>query len=350
MDKVTLSIGNRQWQGWQSVNITRSLGAVTGEYRISLTQKWRDAERLPIKEGMAVKVIIGNEVLATGYVAERLPSYDGKSINYEITCRDKTKDLVESSVLHASGEWKDINLQAMAKEICAPYGIGVVVETDIGAAFTTIRLEQGESGFELLERLSRQRGVLLTSDANGNLVLTRGSKSKLATRLELGKNILAARGRFSEDSRFNQYIVKGVADALDGWEPSQVSGNQVVIKDNLVQRYRPKIIITEEVFTAEGASRRGQWQRQRAIGQSFSSEITVQGWRMPDGQLWPLNRRVDVVCPIQELNHEMLISTVTFIEDDNGRVTVLNVVPPEAMDIPPEKAKPKDDTGWLSLG
>lgn len=30
MDKVTLSIGNRQWQGWQSVNITRSLGAVTG--------------------------------------------------------------------------------------------------------------------------------------------------------------------------------------------------------------------------------------------------------------------------------------------------------------------------------
>ncbi|MGF1708425.1 phage baseplate assembly protein [Enterovibrio baiacu] len=341
MDKVSLKIGGRVWQGWKQVSTTRALSAVTGEHQFSITRSWQDAEALPLREGMAVEVFVGEDKVATGYIAERVPSYDANTLSYHITARCKTKDLVESSLVHPSGEWKHVTLATLAAEICRPYGIAVEVQTDIGGPFITVRLEQGESPFELLERLARQRGVLLTSNANGNLVIARASDIQLHTALVLGQNILAARGRFSESERFSQYIIKGVGNgaAFDAESPARVGGQSVSVNDNDITRYRPKIILSEEVFTADGASRRGQWQKQRALAHATTTEITVQGWRMPNGMLWPLNRLIKVLDPIQGIDDVLLIASLTRLEDDQGRTTVLGLVPPNAMDIPIETAK-----------
>ncbi len=347
MDKVSLKIGGRLWQGWKAISISRSLSAVTGEHQFSITRSWKEAEVLPLKEGMAVEVLIAQETVATGYIAERIPSYDAHSLSYQITARCKTKDLVESSLVHRSGEWKHITLASIAAEICKPYRIQVEVETDVGRPFDTVRVEQGESPFELLERLTRQRGVLLTSNAAGNLVITRANTLQLDTALILGQNILAARGRFSEAERFSRYIIKGVGSGatFDAEPAAKIGGQLISVDDKGVTRYRPKIILSEEVFTADGASRRGQWQKQRALADATQTEITVKGWRMPDGALWPLNRRIRVDDPIQGIDAVMLIASLTHIEDDQGRITVLGLVPPEAMDIPIETEKDTQQVG-----
>jgi prophage tail gpP-like protein len=179
--------------------------------------------------------------------------------------RDKTGDLVDSSVVDKSGQWKGQKLEQLAATICKPYGIEVVNETDTGDAFGSITLEQGETGFELLDRLAKQRGVLVTSDAYGRLVITRASTLRAGVALTLGDNILAARGRFSWRERASQYIVKGSASAggstWDDQPVKMVGGRQTVVSDPEITRYRPKILVNEDSLTVGGASARGEWHK-----------------------------------------------------------------------------------------
>ena len=180
-------------------------------------------------------------------------------------------------------------------------------------------------------------------------VITTASTKVLNTRLELGVNIRAARGRFSDSSRHSEVIVKG-----NGWSGNsdnieETGGKQVTQFDKGVARYRPHILIMEEPFTVEGASRRGAWHIANGIAKSNTSEITVSGWRMGQdfsGELWPLNKRVPVKDSIQQLDATLLIANVSYVESKDGRVTILSVVPPESMNIEPEVDKGKTAVSW----
>lgn len=350
MDNVVAHIAGKRWQGWTEVSITRALKAVAGEITLSITRDWRQAEVMPVMRGTPIKIDIGKDRVATGYISEFVPSYDGKDVRYELICHDKTIDLTECSVVHNSAQWSNITLDNLAREVCKPFGINVVVETIVAAPFATVRLEQGETAFELLERMARQRGVLLTSNAYGDLVITRASSVVLDERLELGVNIRAARGRFSDRSRFSEVIVKGNGWSGSSDNPEETGGKQVTQYDKGVGRYRPQILLMEEPFTVEGASRRGAWQVANSIAKSNTSEITVSGWRMGknfSGELWPLNKRILVKDEIQQLNATLLISSITYTDGGDGRVTVLSVVPPESMKIPPTAKKAaKTKVSW----
>jgi prophage tail gpP-like protein len=336
MDKLTVHSNGNIWQDWTQFSLSRALKACTGEIRLSMTRPWNGVQPINIDDGEPITVFVGNELIATGYVSEFRPGYDAKTIRYELICHDKTIDLVECAVVHASGQWNNITLDTLAREICQPFNIDVAVEADIGTAFSTIRLEPGETAFELLERLSRQRGVLLTTNALGQLVLTTSSAERLNSRLQLGQNIRAAQGRFSIRERFSQIIVKGDGGSQSQTDISETGGQSVTQTDPDVPRYRPHILLTEELFTIEGAERRGKWQIADNLAKSAYTQITVSGWRYGDpenGSLWPLNRRIQVTDPIQNIEAELLIVSRTFTEDETGRQTVLGLSPPQAMQI-----------------
>lgn len=133
-----------------------------------------------------------------------------------------------------------------------------------------------------------------------------------------------------------------------------VGGQKATITDPEITRYRPRIIIAEDVTTAEGASRRGQWQKQRSLGEGTQTEITVAGWRIDGlrgdaGALWRINRLAPIKDELQGLDVTWLIVSVTFIEDDKqGREAVINLMPREAMLIPAEVAKKqtKQEATW----
>ena len=79
------------------------------------------------------------------------------------------------------------------------------------------------------------------------------------------------------------------------------------------------------------------------LGESNTTEITVAGWREngATGPLWQPNLLVPVADEIQQLDVTWLIKTVSFMEGDQGRLTVLSLVPPESLDMPEQKAKSK---------
>lgn len=355
-EELTLSVAGKIWGGWTNMTINRSLESVAGEFDLTITARWSAAAPRAIKPGMPCVVNIGSDRVLTGYIDDFIPSYDAENVAMRVLGRDKTGDLVDSSVVDKSGQWRGQKLESLASTLCKPYDIDVINETDTGDAFSGITLEQGETVFELLDRLAKQRGVLVTSDAWGRLVITRASTQRAGVALVLGDNILAARGRFSWQGRASQYIIKGSAAAggttWDDQPTKVVGGRQVVVTDSEITRYRPKILVNEDNLTVGGASARGEWYKARMQGEANTTEITVAGWREngETGPLWQLNRLVVVKDAIQQLDVTWLIKTVSFMEGDSGRVTVLSLVPPESMDIPAEKTKGKKGKKKATVG
>ncbi|HBY9746492.1 TPA: phage tail protein [Klebsiella pneumoniae] len=346
-EEVSLNVSGQVWAGWTDMTINRSLESVAGEFDLTITARWSAAAPRAIKPGQSCTVSISKDRVMTGYIDDFIPSYDAENVSLRVMGRDKTGDLVDSSVVDKSGQWKGQKLEQLAATICKPYGIEVINETDTGEAFGSITLEQGETGFELLDRLAKQRGVLVTSDAFGRLIITRASSKRASVSLTLGDNILAARGRFSWRERASQYIIKGSASAggatWDDQPVKMVGGRQAVVSDPEITRYRPKILVNEESLTVGGASDRGEWYKTRMMGEATTTEITVAGWREngTTGPLWQPNLLVPIVDPIQQLNVTWLIKAVSFMEGDSGRITVLSLVPPESLDMPAQKAKGK---------
>ncbi len=357
-EPITLRVDGQIYEGWQKVRITRSLRDIAGDFELHLTRKWEDAKAMVIREGSACTVHIGNDLVLTGYVDDFIPSYDAREVSWVVSGRSKTSDLVDCSAIYKTGQWTNVTLDRVARDICAPFGIDVVVECDLGDAFPRVAIEQGETCFELFDRLAKQRGILLTTNEKGELVLTQASETPMGASLILGENILAARGNFSMRDRASEWIVKGSSYAggatWDNAAPATIGGQKAVIKDPDVTRYRPRIIIAEDVTTVAGASKRGQWQKQRSIGEGTQTEITVAGWRTQGmkgstGPLWRINRMCPIKDEIQGRDESWLIVTVTLMEDDkNGRDAIINLTPREAMLIPAEvvKKQTKEVTTW----
>jgi len=114
---------------------------------------WDGQEALPINDGDACEVRMGDDVVLTGYVDEAVDTLDDESHELQVTGRDKTGDLVDCSAIHSPDQWSGLTLQAIAAILCKPFDIPVKAETDTGAPFPTVKLQPGETVFAVIERL-----------------------------------------------------------------------------------------------------------------------------------------------------------------------------------------------------
>ena len=156
-EPITLRVDGQIHEGWQKVRITRSLRDIAGDFELSLTRKWTNASEMVIKPLSACTAHIGNDLVLTGYVDDFIPSYDAREVSWVVSGRSKTSDLVDCSAIYKTGQWTNVTLDRVARDICAPFGIDVVVECDLGDAFPHA-IEQGTC-FELFDRLAKQRGI-----------------------------------------------------------------------------------------------------------------------------------------------------------------------------------------------
>lgn len=333
MNNVSLTVNGSKYSGWKSNNINLGIEQLAGTFELAVTEKWPgNPEARKIRPGEACTVDIDGQVVITGYVDDVMPSIDASSHNVTIKGRDKTGDLVDCSAIHKTGQWSNKKLDVIASDLCEPFGIKVIVNTDVGDAFVTAGLENSETVFETLERLARQRGVLLTSDGLGNLVMTRAGNERLSATLKEGVNIKSASATFSHRDRHSVYIGKG-SHAGNG-ELFGVTANEPTseIQDNNIKRYRPLIIHAEDNATVASLKKRIAWQKNVNYGRGTSVNVTVVGWQNK-GVLWRINKSIKIESPSIDVNHELLISNVNYVLDRNGTVTTLTLKHASAYDV-----------------
>lgn len=336
MPDITLTVNGVVYGGWKTADVRLGIEQIAGTFELGITELWADRkEPWPVRHGDKCSLQIGKETVITGFVDDILPQFDATGHGVTIVGRDATGDLVDCSAIAKSGQWKGRTLTQVAKDLTAPYGIDVVVKTDVGAPFATAALQEGETVFEALDRAARMRGVLLVSDGQGRLVITRAGEQRIGTALVQGENILRGNATFSLRDRFSEYICKGQNVGGEWSTPEQNAQPQSApVKDSGVRRYRPLLIVAETIGDTKGLKDRALWEAAIRLGRSARPVTTVQGWKHADG-LWLPNRLVTVRSPYFQLDREMLIVSVTYRIDELGTTTQIELCRPEAFSLLP---------------
>ncbi|MFA6971626.1 MAG: hypothetical protein WC208_09535 [Gallionella sp.] len=334
LNRAELKVSGVIYGGWTSLRIERGMEQIAGTFSLGITERWAgQSDKRPIKAGQPCQVLIDGIPVITGYVDDANPSYDANQHGITVSGRDKTCDLVDCAAIHKGGYWKGAKLDKIAADLCAPFGIKVIVDTDVGNAIPSFKLNEGESVFEALERAARLRALLLVSDGLGNLVITRTARIRIPTALIEGGNILSASGTFSWKERYSHYIVKGQA-APDGDEFNQTThtspnGNA---DDPVINRYRPQIVIAEDQGNGVTLKQRAEWERSVRVGRGNRATIKVQGWKH-DAGIWLPNRLVPVRSPYLDVDADLLISSVAYTLDESGTCSELQVCRAEAFEM-----------------
>ncbi|EGM7825841.1 phage baseplate assembly protein [Escherichia coli] len=340
---VTLRTDGRLFTGWTSVSVTRSIESVAGYFELGVNVP-PGTDLSGLAPGKAFTLEIDRQIVCTGYIDSRRRQMTADSMKITVAGRDKTADLIDCAAVYRGGQWKKRTLEQIARDLCAPYGVTVrweLSDKESAASFPSFTLDHSETVYEALVRASRARGVLMTSNAAGELVFSRAA-SAVTDELILGKNLLTV--DFDEDfrDRFSEYIVKGYARA-NGADGDDIDAESIVSRkgtatDSDVTRYRPIIIIADSKITAKDAQARALREQRRRLAKSITFEAEIDGWTRRDGQLWMPNLLVTIDASKYAIKTtELLVSKVNLIlNDQDGLKTRVSLAPREGFLVPVE--------------
>lgn len=334
MTDFELRVGANRYAGWKSLSLKLGIEQLAHSFNVSLTDRWSEnSEPVPIEGGDTVEVLIDRKTITNGYVDDDSVSYDARSRSLSFSGRSKTCDLVDCSAVRSPGFWRNVNLETIAKDLCDPFGIDVIVDAPQGEKFKRFGIEEGETGFDCISRAARRRGLLMLTNGDGNLVLDRSGTSKISTVLEYGVNILRGNKRNSMRSRYSQYILKTQSAGTDEDNGKNKSITRTS-EDAGVERYRPLVIVGDQEESGTELQKRADWERNVRAGRAKRLMYDVAGWYHEDG-LWGPNRLVVVSDPETRTADELLISSVTFQRGEQGTITSLELSIKEAFDVEP---------------
>lgn len=334
LSRVELRVADEKHTGWTSLSVVRSIEQIAGTFALEMTEHWpnQGAQR-PIKPGAACELLLGNETVITGFVDDVRIQYTTRAHRITVAGRDKTGDLVDCAAVHKSGQWAGKKIEQIARDLLAPFGLKVIVATDTGKAFPTFNAQPSETVFECLERAARMRGLLLMSDVHGNLVIARAGSARIGTALVEGENIEQASGEWSWKERFSTYTVQSQGRMNDSISVDAGVHAKAVVKDPVINRYRPLIVLSEDQGSSATLTDRANWEQSVRAGRGNRGSITVTGWRHADGIYLP-NTLVTVRSPMLALDAQMLIVRCGYsISREGGSTTELTIARPEAFEL-----------------
>ncbi|EDM3391635.1 phage tail protein [Salmonella enterica subsp. enterica serovar Newport] len=350
--RVELFISGKIFSGWIGVSVRRSLEHLAGSFSLELMLP---GQPVPdgIDPGQPLKLQINGVTVITGYLDTVKHKLTATSNKITITGRDKTGDLVDCSAVFKGSQWHGRTLEQIARDLCQPFGIAVywqVSDATAAKPFATFTLQLSETVSDALTRAARHRGVLVTSNADGDLVFTQAGNQQTDT-LELGKNLLDA--DFTDDwrNRYSEYLVKGHGGGGhkgDAKMAALLAAPKGTTDDKTITRYRPKVILADHKITADGAKQRAIREERRAIAKSERFVAGVKGWFRENGALWDVNLLTRVVAPRVNVDRrDLLICQVEFtLNAKEGEVTRLTLAPRDGFIVPAEP----DSSGTSGAG
>lgn len=354
MPDVVLKVGGRDYTGWKSIRIQRSLTQVAARVDLGLSPPPAGKPH-PFTPGSECTVLLGGRALVKGITGAPNIQHGPDRETYTVTAWDRTSLLMgdhDGEIV----EWKEITILEAAREVCKPFGVRVSA-ADTGDPFPKVTYGQGDSVKDFLARYARQRGLLLVSDGQGGLVITRPGVERSPVALVLGKNILWARNAGGGVRRYSKYIVKGQSKpdgaALDlsftkmksgedpegeAWKQAQdaATAGVGVAEDPSVRYHCPKIVISGPGDPASYEAH-ARWLATTTAGKSRAAVIGVQGWEAVPGRCWEIGWTVSLADHKLAMDGDFLIESLVLSSGlPDGDVAELGLIHPDAYAAKPE--------------
>lgn len=238
--------------------------------------------------------------------------------------------------------WHNLSVEKIIADLCAPYGISVFCQVDIGTKLTNFTVNPGETVFDSIGRLLRKDNLVISDDAYGNLVIMKaGAGGRCTDSLEVGKNVLSGSAKFDATQLYSKYAVLGQHKGTDLEFAGAVSQDKGIADDSTIGRYRLLVIKDTGQSSNTIAMNRAKFEKEFRAESLHKSTHMVQGWRQSDSSLWKLNATVFVNDRILRQTGYLLISDIKFSLSKKGLTTEIETIGLKAYS---RKASKQNDT------
>lgn len=350
-DVVVLRANGQLFTRWQSVRIERSLGACCAAWSVQANSL--SLAVLPV--GQIVSLALGSDVVVEGYSERLSASLEGDSRTVTVEGRDFLQDLVDSTPTEGPWEYYGETVSSLASKLAAPFGVRVLAEALPGAVLPVFGIQPGETGWAVIERAARIRGLLVMSDGRRSLRLFRPGLELATTSLRQGVNIKSAQLEVGSQDRFGSVTVRGQAQAYDEWNAEQYTHPGATAEDGRVRPGRRLLVIAETQADLEACQNRANWEVAVRAARSSTLAVTVKGWRQtPGGPLWTPGLLVPTDIPALAVSARLLVESValSFDAGSGGFTAELRLTRADAY-LPEPVLDPAEEIGgfwWTSAG
>lgn len=331
---LTLEINGYPYTNFNDVRVTKSIRELSGSFTFTANNDPKNNELFEIYTGDACRVLVDDKPIITGYIDIIEVEYSIDKHNIIIQGRDKTSDIIDSTVDGSLSFTENISLKAVIELILSKSNIDIDVIDNVGtledfSSSEVISSTVGDTVFDIINAYAKKRQVLLTSNEDGNIVITRGEGIETNATLNLTKNSNGFNniksGRVVRDStkQFYNYTYKSqnnptgldFGDSAGANNATNESGYTI---NTAIRNSRSCIKVSEVPSTSDKCKQRAEWQNDYDTALSLIYEVTVQGHSNNANSIWKPRQYVEVNDYLANFYGFMLVDSVEYTQDLNS--------------------------------
>jgi len=335
--EVSIEIDGNPYRFWQTANIKFSFDTIADTFSISGPYNPENKNIKKLFKPYSYKEIIlyigGNKVL-TGVMLT--PRHENNSNSRIITIDGySTPGILEDSTVSANSwpvEFDGLNLKEIAEKLSRPFGIKVVFDGDPGGKFEKndkIRISPDQKIGTFIAGLAKERGFVLSSDVNGNLLFQKTTTVPANITIAEGSYpYIRSSSQYNGQRRYSDVTALSTNFKKGAGEVSTVSDPELL--KNGVSRHM--------VFKA-GNTNSGNLKNAaiaklgRIFAESASLQVDVIGFYPPgESQVWKDNKKIFYRGEGDQIltDTEFLIRNAELKKNQNSEETTLDLVFPES--------------------
>jgi prophage tail gpP-like protein len=332
-----ITINGKRFRDWESVVVKLAEGESNPSAKLTVSEGAplsKSFAEMQIKPGDHCTVTLAGELAFTGYVETRQVGYSATQHGVEILAVGKTKALADGAAQTETQEFRKKSWKQIADEVVKPAGVKVVPKTGLpGKPFERASVPPGMSKFDFLEQLARQRGIILGSDAQGNLtarMMFTGGGAQLVE----GFNILEGRQVWTISQGDGPNDAQGQSGGTGEDFGAKVARSRGTAANSSVKggpgAHAPNVQNAEQAVDKDDAQKRANMESRARGDETFQVTIVVQGWlKTGGGGLWRPGEKAHVKSPMLICDEDLDITTVTFTQDSKkGSLTTIELKRP----------------------
>lgn len=377
--QIEVRLNGTKIPGAVAGRINRQMNTIANGFTLSAPFDYMDNDQLDLFRPFGwqkAQLYIGGELYITALASKWDFSTDDNGVMATIECRTMPGEMLECMGMRPKMQFKKgLRLIDICVEVARPYGItcyasdggGGIVEApppkktkkpennidyaydddgyimsadaeDMDNPLGLIEQDYTQTDADFLQELAKQKGFLLTSMADGNLLLTRANiKDKAVCALRQGEYpVISVSGSYDGSKRFSKWQAVSEKDGQ--------SGISKTLEDKTVPVPRGFVFKATEADD-KNITAAVNWRMAKSIADSISIPVTVAGWRNVEGELWKENVVVTLFAPgafvIKEV--KMITESVELSKDESGGdIANLQLVIPESY----TTTMPKEPFPW----
>jgi prophage tail gpP-like protein len=335
-ETVQLSVDGGNFTDFESVWIQSTWGDSYDQFKFTCAERVGGKQFIPGQK-CSIK-LAGKDAISDGIILSRQITYDAYRHGILIQGVSRTWAGARCSIDHGTCSFDNKDIKAISEEIFKPTGVKIETRGNVDLTkWEYMHSMPGETMHAFIERLARDRNVILTSDPEHSdtlLLVARDYDNGNQGQLIEGQNILKMQCEFSKKNAYSKYIIHGQTPA-DNKINMTVAAEQRKTADGTLEEFYSvrKIAMEQPVRTAKEVQVRADNEAAFERSQELQATATVQGWQpggaQGGGDLWRKGKKVKVTSPMAILDQELAIQQVTYTQDNqSGSLSTLVLVPP----------------------